>query len=69
MNRNVVIALVFGLVVGLVGGVVIGHFLSPQRLSHRYDCAGPAIIALLPIARNALPLKLLCCFLYPKEAE
>ena len=33
------------------------------------DCSGPAILALLTIARNTLPLKLLCCFLYPKEAE
>ncbi len=32
-------------------------------------CVGPAILALLTIARNTLPLKLLCCFLYPKEAE
>ena len=32
-------------------------------------CSGPAILALYPIARNALPLKLLCCLLSSKEAE
>ena len=32
-------------------------------------CVGPAIVALRPIARKALPPKLLCCLLSSKEAE
>ena len=34
-----------------------------------YACVGPAILALRPIARNALGPKLLCCLPCSKEAE